>query len=109
MKSSLIAVGTVITDSASKSAAYHTAVELKDISVPAGTWLIISYMDLNASGSGVYNHGLGTRIVRAPEGNGGGSINSLVVTGPTSVKLDVYHNISGGATARASYDMIRIK
>lgn len=99
---------TYLTGSASKSVAYRTDTTVTTISLPAGQWLVISYMALGSAGTGTFNNTLGNVSVRSTEVNGGGSINARVVTGPASLDIKCYHNISNGCTVENRWYAIKL-
>lgn len=59
----------------SKAVSAKTTTTLGTWSLGVGFWMVVSYMYLGSGGSGVYNHTVSNRTVRAPEENGGGSMN----------------------------------
>ena len=103
-------IGTPVSGYTSKSVSASTSTTINTIDVPAGTWLLLSYMDLSASSSASsYNHylfgaGVINRVVRSTPYNGGGSVNWAVITGPASV--DVIAHVPVACTVRTSYSLI---
>lgn len=92
----------------SKTVPYRTETVVSTISVPAGTWLLISHMVLSVSGNGVYSHSIGGRTVRSPENNGGGSVLARVEAGPISYDVKCWHNITNGCTAENVWHAIKL-
>lgn len=99
---------TYLTGSVSKSVAYRSTAVLTTISIPAGIWLVISYMVLGTAGTGTFNNTLGNVPVRSSEVNGGGSINARVVTGPINLDTVCYHNIANGCTVDNRWYAIKL-
>lgn len=93
----------------SKACSANVQTTVQTINLPAGTYLIVSFMDLSAAVS-TYNHMLpdtgGT--VRSPGAGGGGSINVTVISSdqPQVVKVDTY--VSGACTVRSTVRVIKL-
>lgn len=72
----------------SKAVSATTTTTVNTVTLTTGRWLVLSYMQLSASGSGStsYNHVLAGRSVRSTPHNGGGSVNFAYVnvTGASS-------------------------
>jgi hypothetical protein len=65
-------------------------------------------MDLSVSiDNNVYIHKLGGRTVRSSTKGGGGSINSVLVTGGNTIDVKAY--VSQACTVRGSWQIVRIK
>lgn len=95
----------------SKSLAAHDTTPVGTITLPEGRWLVISRMELSASGTSVYNHTLyapNGNTVRSPEASGGGSINCVCVDGPMAINVTTYHNITNGCTVNVAYTAIEL-
>ena len=99
---------TYLTGSAIKSVAYRTETVMSTISLPAGQWLVISYMTLGSAGTNTFNHTLDNVTVRSPEVNGGGSINARVIAGPVNMDVKCWHNISNGCTVSSNWYAIKL-
>lgn len=99
---------TYLHGSASKSVAYRTDTVVSTISLPAGQWLVISYMVLGSAGTNTFNHALGNVPVRSPEVNGGGSINARVVAGPINMYVKCWHNLTDGCTVQNQWCAIKL-
>lgn len=99
---------TVLSGYESKEIPYRVTTLIKTISIPDGQWLVFSNMFLSVSGNDTYGHSLGNMTVRTSEKNGGGSVNARVVTGPTTLGLQCYHNISNGCTVKVYWYAIKL-
>lgn len=86
-----------------------SAVTVGTIQVPnvGQSYLVLSYMRLNASLNIVYNHHLSGRVVRTSAVNGGGSVNYVVVSAGSNLAVQCYLP-SGTATAMVDYNCIRL-
>lgn len=78
--------------------------------LPAGTWILIGYLDWDRTRDYSYNFQLNGRTVRSNASNGGGVINASVAKLDTQTTLPVRAYIGGSvsATARVSINAIKI-
>ena len=78
--------------------------------LPAGTWILIGYLDWDRARDYSYNFQLNGRTVRSNASNGGGVINASVAKLDTQTALPVWAYIGGSAsaTARVSINAIKI-
>lgn len=98
---------TFTSGSFSKAVTKQTITQLGSMSVPAGTWLIVSHMGLGSGGgTSMFNHYLGDRVVRSTELAGGGSINIIITSGPSNVLVRTYTSVD--TTVTEHYSMIRL-
>lgn len=96
-----------ITGSFSKAVTAQTSTTLGTITLPhAGHWLILSFMDCNASGTGqMYVHGLDNQSTRNTMDGGGGNINYIFTT---SLSVPVFGWANIACTLRERYVAICI-
>ena len=76
--------------------------------LPSGVWFVSNYMTLEQSGTGVFNNIMDGDTVRATEANGGGCVNTKIITGPKTVEIQVFHNISPSSGVRTSWYAFKI-
>lgn len=93
---------------ASKTIAVHTTATVTSVDLPEGKWIICSHMKLGASGTSVYNHIVGSQIVRTSEANGGGSMNMRLINGPSTQNIQVYHNLTNGCTVDVTWFAVKL-
>ena len=101
-------MGTYLTFSANKSVSSKTSTTIQTFSLPTGRWLVVSYMDLSASGTGTYNHVLDGKTVRSPETNGGGSMNVRIITKASTGSVTVSGYANMACTMRSTVWAIRL-
>lgn len=100
---------TVDTYSYTKAVSANTTTEVYSFTFPEkGNYLIISYMDLSASGAGVYIHTLGSQTVRSPSESGGGSVNCVRKSVEANETMTVRANIPMSCTVRGLINIIRL-
>ena len=90
-----------------------TLTDIGTITLPEGTYLVVSYINLNKVGTGSYNHHVGgpisgTRIVRSTELNGGGSCNVAIFAGNQTVTVQVYTNTVDAVTVSGMINAIKL-
>ena len=94
----------------------NTSGTVKNITLQPGTWLVLSYLQLSESGSGIYNHtlfcdGIWSSTVRSTEINGGGSVNYATISvseGNTKVvSVSAYAQIT--CNAYGLYTLIKLR
>ena len=76
--------------------------------LPSGVWFVSNYMTLEQSGTGVFNNTLEGDTVRCAESNGGGCVNTKIITGPKTVGIQVFHNISPSSGVRTNWYAFKI-
>ena len=114
LNSSLTSLGSAFnygynTDEESKELAAATADTVLDITLPsAGTWLVLSYMNLDNSGTGEYDHILDNRVVRSSETENGGSVNWIIKTVNASTDISVDALLETANTVTVSAAWIRL-
>jgi len=105
-------IGSYLYENINKSVSANTWTTTKSISLTAGTWLVISYMDLNVSVSGIYNNRLSAlstnQVVRNVGTNGGGCVNARVYTSNASFTVDADAYVESNVTVRGILQAIRL-
>lgn len=93
---------------ATKALSANTEGVVQSINIPAGTYLILSFMDLNAGISSNYNHNLDNRTVRSSGAGGGGSVNWVVFSenAPRTIQVKAY--VASSVTARNTVAVIKL-
>lgn len=99
-------MNTFTNNTLSKAVSKNTITEVGSISIPSGYWLVLTHMVLANSGTGVFNHYLATRVTRTTESAGGGSLNFIIMQGPSSALVRAYTTID--TTVNVEYSMIRL-
>lgn len=100
---------TVNAYSYTKAVSASTLTEVYSFTFPEkGEYLIISYMDLSASGTGPYVHTLGSQTVRSTSEAGGGSINCLRASAEANATMNVRTYVSFSCTVRGTINIIRL-
>lgn len=97
-----------IDDSYSVSVAATTLTTVKTFTLPAGTWLVLSYMNLTFSDTGVYAHMINSRTVRSSAEAGGGSVNYQVIDADPSADVLIRTHIPKAGTVRGAVTAIRL-
>lgn len=102
--------GSVTTKSASKAVSAKTTTTIQSFTLSAGTWLIVSQMDLSASGSSVYAHVIpNCRTIRTACENGGGSIASSTISSNSNQTVNIQAYVPFACTVRSTVYAIRLK
>lgn len=100
---------TVEAYSYTKAVSASTTTEVYSFTISEkGTYLIISFMDLSASGTGVYAHTLASQTVRSPADAGGGSINVLRSSADAGSSINVRAYVPVSCTVRGNINVIRL-
>ena len=101
-------IGEFSTFSANKAVAAKTSTTIQTFSLPAGKWLLVSYMDLSASGTSYYNHVLDGKTVRSCEHNGGGSMNVRISSSAAARTITVGGYANFAVTMRSTVWAIKL-
>lgn len=108
---SIKGINTVTSASGSVAVNAQTVTQIASLTLGAGTYLVISYMDRTTNGSVAYNNLIqgsvsGYRVVRSTDINGGGNINALVVDGNQTIRVSGYSTTA--TTLRVTITAIRL-
>lgn len=90
------------------SVPYQTIRTIASFDLPSGVWFVSNYMTLEQSGTGVFNNIMEGDTVRSSEANGGGCVNAKIITGPKTVEIQTYHNISPSSGVRTNWYAFKI-
>lgn len=100
---------TVNTYSYIKAVSANTTTEVYSFTFSEkGTYLIISFMDLSASGTGAYVHTLASQTVRSPSDAGGGSINVIRTSADVGSSINIRAYVPIACTVRGTVNIIRL-
>lgn len=97
-----------IAESYSVSVAATTTTTVKTLTLPAGTWLVLSYMNLSFSDTGNYINMINSRAVRLSAGDGGGSVNYHIIDANPSAEVLIRTYIPKAGIVRGRVDAIRL-
>lgn len=110
LNSDLLGLESYKTFGITKEVTPSTEMTIGSFTLPAGTWILIGYLDWDRTRDYSYNFQLNGRTVRSNASNGGGVINASVAKLDTQTTLPVRAYIGGSvsATARVSINTIKI-
>ena len=95
------------------SIAKTTKTTVGTITLGAGTYMVVSYLNLSKSGTSSYNHDVtgsvvGSRVVRSTEMNGGGSCNVGFYNGNQTLTVSIYTVTVDNFTATGAIQAMKL-
>ena len=101
-------IGEYSLTSQNKSVSAKTTTTIQTKTIQPGKWLVLSFMDLGSSLTGVYNHTLDGQVVRSTETSGGGSVNFRILNESSARSISLTCYVSAACTVRTKLVVIRL-